>query len=144
LRKGWFIIQQVTRREATVELPFFDDSSQAPLAPESVRVEALEVQPYPDLRRLNVQLRLTPFQIPPSIDLVIKNVNLEEVASTSIIGAGSPRLALVMHLHYQQPNGKLTLVASVNYEDLGQVHEMEVEFSLEEAQFPSDEPGEDE
>jgi hypothetical protein len=127
-----------------LELPFFDDSSQAPLSPESVRVETVEVQPYPDLRRLNVQLRLTPFQISPSIDLVIKNANLEEVASTSIVGAVSPRLALVMHLRHQQPNGKHTIVASVNYEDLGQVDEMEVEFSLEEAQFPSDEPGEDE
>ena len=135
---------QVIRREATLDLPFFDDASQAPLSPESVRVESLEIQPYKDLRRLQVQLRLTPFQKPPSIDLVIQNSDLEEVASTSIIGAGSPRMALVMHLQQQQPRGKHVLIASVIYEDLGQVDQKQVEFSLEEAQVSPDEPGEDE
>lgn len=127
-----------------MDLPFFDDASQAPLSPESVRVESLEVQPYQDLRRLNVHLRLTPFQISPSIDLVIKNPDLEEIASTSIIGAGSPRMALVMHLRRQQPPGKYRLIANVFYEDLGQVDQKQVEFSLEEAQPSPEEPGEDE
>jgi hypothetical protein len=130
--QAWFIIQQVIRREATLELPFFDDASQAPVPPDSVRIESLEVQPYRDLRRLNIQIRITPFQISPSIELVINNPELEEVATTSIIGAGSPRLALVMHLRQQEPRGTYTLNASVHYDEQGKVDQKQLEFTLAE------------
>lgn len=127
-----------------MDLPFFDDASQAPVSPEAVRIESLEVDPYRDLRRLQVQVRLTPFQVPPTIDLVINSPELEEVASTSIIGVGSPRLALVMHLRQQEPRGLYTLVATVEYEEHGQVDQKQLEFSLNEAQQTSSETGEDE
>jgi hypothetical protein len=127
-----------------LDLPFFDDANQAPVPPEAVRIESLDVDPYRDLSRLQVQIRLTPFQVPPTIDLVISSPELEEVASTSIIGAGSPRMALVMHLRQRQPRGQYTLVASVEYEEHGQVDQKRLEFSLADEEPPPSETGEDE
>lgn len=127
-----------------MDLPFFDDASQAPVGPESVRIESLEVDPYRDSTRLQVQIRLTPFQIPPTIELVINNSELEEVASTSIIGAGSPRMALVMHLRQREPRGQYTLLASIEYEEHGQVDQKQLEFSLGEGSQQLSETGADE
>lgn len=134
---------QVIRREVTLDLPFFDDASQAPLPPEEVRIESLEVQPFGDGRRLKVQVHLTPFQIPPSIDLVINKQDLEEVASTSIIGAGSPRMALVMHLRLQDASGRYSLVASASYEEHGEVDRKQVDFTLPDDEGSLMSPGAD-
>jgi hypothetical protein len=53
-------------------------------------------------------------------------------------------MALVMHLRQQEPRGQYTLIASVEYEEHGQVDQKRLEFSLPENDKPSSETGADE
>ncbi len=76
--------------------------------PERVRVRSIEIDPYPDRRRLKTRLVLTPFQEPPNIDIVILDSAGEELASSSIVQPTQNVLELTLHLRRQTIDGHHT------------------------------------
>ena len=94
-----------------------------------VRVRSVDILPYPDRRRLRMQLVLTPFKEPPDIEILILDPAGEEVASSSIIQPTQNVLEPTLHLRRPSIGGQYTL--SVLIRD----RESEAEFR-EEKTFP--------
>lgn len=97
---------------------FFQDPNEIPLPPEEVRILNLSAQPYPDGRRVHVELQLTPFLKRPSGEVIVTDAQGEEVAELSIIESINPRLELTVHLPNPEPGGRYTLSAEIFYAEL--------------------------
>jgi hypothetical protein len=109
-----------------------EDPSDAPVPPEEVRVRSIELQPYPDRRRVRTVLNLTPFQSPPDIDITVRDAREQEVSSLSIIGATEPKMSLTIHLRDPETQEPLLIGIKVRYEEVGIVDQREEPLSLSE------------
>jgi hypothetical protein len=93
---------------------FFADPSEVPLPPNEVRIRALNVEPWPDGKRLRVYLEVDPFQKRPNADLTLLDQDGRELSSVSIIESMTRKMELVMHLRGATP-GSCTLQALLYY-----------------------------
>ena len=83
------------------------DPNGKPLPPEDVRILDLKVEPYPDVQRIRLLVKLTPFQKKPSGDISLTNQDGEILTTTSIIEAVTPNFELTLHLRVFQPGDYL-------------------------------------
>jgi hypothetical protein len=97
-----------------MDIPF-QDSSEIPLPPDEVRIQALSAEPYPDGRRVRITFVVTPFQKKPNAEILITNELGFQVASVNIIEAHDQKMELTMHLKEPEPEGKFTLSAVLFY-----------------------------
>ncbi len=102
-----------------------EDPSDMPRPPEEVHIRSLQVEPYPDGRRMRVSIELSPFQQAPDLSLRVLNSQGEEVADLSIIAAHQTKLGLTVHLRDPEPQGQFTFETMVLYEDLGEVNRLQ-------------------
>lgn len=93
------------------------DPSEVPVPPDEVRIRDLNVEPLPDGRRVKVNLDLTPFQQPPTLDLVVTGAGGVEAASTTIIEPFAPKMSLTLHLREPDPAGEYSLRVDLIYPD---------------------------
>jgi hypothetical protein len=94
-----------------------------------VRIQGLRAEPWSeDGRRLRIQLDVTPFLERPNIDVAITNPHGDIVSSVSIIESIDTHMAFTMHLRGEpeQWQGKMTLSASIQYPDIGEVDQESV------------------
>ena len=84
------------------------------MTPEETRINSLSAQPYPDGRRVRVNMEVTPFQKRPYIEVVLENANGDEVASTSLVEPMSWKLEFTMHIRGEL-NNPYTLHARLYY-----------------------------
>jgi hypothetical protein len=85
------------------------------LPPQDVKIVDALVEPYPDGRRVRVQMTLTPFLEPPSLEAVIQDTEGQVVATTSIIETAHPRLSITMHIRGQRLGGQYQLNIGLRY-----------------------------
>ncbi|HXF85018.1 MAG TPA: hypothetical protein VNK49_06465 [Anaerolineales bacterium] len=95
---------------------FFPEDNLQRTTPEETRITALSVAPYPDGRRLRVNIEITPFQKRPHIEVTITGADGVEVASTNIVEPLSWKLEFTMHLRGELKN-PYTLEAILYYPD---------------------------
>jgi hypothetical protein len=107
-----------------------EDPSDLPRAPNEVKIRDMQLKPYPDGRRLRVLLELTPFEQPPDLSLQVLDQAGEQVADLDIIAAHQNMLGLTVHLRGPAPKGQFSIQASVRYEELGEVHQVERKINL--------------
>jgi hypothetical protein len=108
----------------------FVDSNEAPVPPEDVRVRELKVEPYPDGKRLALDMDVTPFQEAPDIAIRIQDQDDHLIASTDVVEARDPTMRLTIHIRGSTPKGLLTAVVEVHYQEHGRVDVKEVDFDL--------------
>ena len=96
---------------------FFADPSEVPLPPNEVRIRELNVDPWPDGKRLRVYLEVDPFQRRPNADLTLLDQDGQELSSVSIIESMTRKMELVMHLR-NAASGSCTLQATLYYATL--------------------------
>ena len=108
----------------------FRDPAEAPLPPDRVSFQSVEVEPYPDAQRLLVRLSVTPFQVRPTIDLEVLDEQGVKVAASSIVEATDATMSLTLHLRHPAPDLQHTLVARLLYEEQGEVDRGEAQFSF--------------
>jgi hypothetical protein len=77
---------------------FFPQEDLQRVEPGGTRILSLEVETYPDGERVRVQIRMTPFQVRPHIEVTIIDANGDEVATASIVEPLSHKLEFTMHL----------------------------------------------
>ncbi len=106
-----------------------EDSEGAPVPPEEVRIQSVHIDPYPDGKRIRVTLELTPFQVPPDLDVIVLDKDGEESASMSIIGATTPKLIFTAHLRGDRLSSTCQLIARLSYEELGEIDRKVTTFS---------------
>jgi len=95
---------------------FFPEDNLQRMTPEETQIHSLSAQPYPDGRRLHVNIEITPFQKRPYLEVTITNADGVEVASSSIVEPMSWKLELTMHLRGELRNPH-TLEAKLFYPD---------------------------
>ena len=84
------------------------------MTPEETRISSLSAEPYPDGYRLRVNIEITPFQKRPHIEVLLRDADGEEVASTSIVEPMSWKLEFTMHIRGDL-NNPYTLEAKLFY-----------------------------
>jgi hypothetical protein len=95
---------------------FFPEDNLNRMVPEETRITSLTAEPYPDGRRLRVDIEITPFQTRPYIEVVLRDADLEEVASASVVEPMSWKLEFTLHLRGALRN-PYTLEARLFYPD---------------------------
>ncbi|MBI5351370.1 MAG: hypothetical protein HZB50_01900 [Chloroflexi bacterium] len=93
---------------------FFPEDNLTRAVPEETKINSLTAQPYPDGRRLRVNLEVTPFQQRPYIEVTLNNSNGDEVASASLVEPMSWKLEFTMHIRGELKN-PYTLHARLYY-----------------------------
>ncbi|MCZ7538671.1 MAG: hypothetical protein M5U29_01865 [Anaerolineae bacterium] len=68
------------------------------LPPDQVRIERVRAMPYPDRRRIRVEVEVTPFRERPSLEIAICNQAGEVVATASAIDLMAFRVVFTLHL----------------------------------------------
>jgi hypothetical protein len=77
------------------------NTPEEPTPPDRVLLRSVEIDPYPDRRRLKIRLELTQFQEPPDIEIVILDSAGEEVANSCIIQPTQNVMQPTIHLRRQ-------------------------------------------
>jgi hypothetical protein len=95
----------------------FTDLSEVPLPPAEVRIRDLQVEPYPDGKRLRLSLELTPFQKSPSGEVYVSDLLGNLVATASIIEAIDPKMELTLHLRSSQAQGPFNVRVEIFYSE---------------------------
>ena len=68
------------------------------MTPEETRITSLTAEPYPDGYRLRVNIEITPFQKRPHLEVLLRDANDNEIASSSIIEPMSWKIEFTMHI----------------------------------------------
>ena len=84
--------------------------------PAETRITSLTAEPYPDGYRLRVNIEMTPFQQRPHLEVVLRDAENEEIASTSIVEPLSWKIEFTMHIRGEL-NNPYTLEAKLFYPD---------------------------
>jgi len=82
--------------------------------PEETQITSLTAQPYPDGYRLRVNIEMTPFQQRPHLEVVLKDADHDEIASSSIIEPLGWKIEFTMHIRGEL-NNPYTLEARLFY-----------------------------
>lgn len=101
------------------DIHFFDDPGSAPQPRESIRVEHVALEPYPDGRRVKISLRLTPFGPAdrPNLNIAVRDEAGLEVATMSVIESLESDFALTIHLRgAETPQGDYAVEVSLFYD----------------------------
>ncbi|MDZ4764910.1 MAG: hypothetical protein SGI73_10185 [Chloroflexota bacterium] len=94
---------------------FDDENAQKP--PDQVKIELLEVVPYPDRFRLYIHLLVTPFQERPNLVLTAHDDADQIVTELNIIETMHHDMEFTMHIRNRdEPAGVYTLTAELFYE----------------------------
>ena len=99
-----------------MEIPIFPVGS-APKSRDEVRIENLEVTPYPDRFRVHIHLVVTPFLERPNLLLVAHTEGDRVVSELSVIETMHHDMEFTMHLRgLDDPAGMYTLSVDLFYE----------------------------
>ncbi len=95
---------------------FFPEDNLLRATPEETKITSLTAEPHPDGRRLRVHIEMTPFQKRPHLEVLLRNADGDEVASTSIVEPMIWKIEFVMHLRGELRN-PYSLEAKLYYPD---------------------------
>ncbi|MDH5508120.1 MAG: hypothetical protein OEZ02_12935 [Anaerolineae bacterium] len=97
---------------------FFTDPNDIPLPPEEIRVRSLEARPWPDGRRVEVRMAITPFKERPNLEVQIVNQTGDDVATLSVVETVEAQMDFTMHIREPNPGGSYQVKMQVFYSDL--------------------------
>jgi hypothetical protein len=95
---------------------FFPEDHLDRMTPEETRITSLSAEPYPDGRRLHVNIEMTPFQKRPHLEITLNNGEGEEIASASVVEPLTWKIEFTMHLRGELRN-PYSLEATLFYPD---------------------------
>ncbi|HSO11299.1 MAG TPA: hypothetical protein VLT51_02910 [Anaerolineales bacterium] len=95
---------------------FFPEDNLDRATPEETDITSLSAEPYPDGRRLHVNIEMTPFQKRPHLEVVLYNGAGEEVATASVVEPMNWKIEFTMHIRGELKN-PYSLEAKLFYPD---------------------------
>lgn len=98
-----------------MDIKFFDDPLESPRPREDVRIRQIGLFVYPDLRRMQFGVELTPFLERPSLEVIIHNGGGSPAGSLHVIETLTPNFSLTMHLRDQETTNPYELTTVVYY-----------------------------
>ena len=102
---------------------FLTDPDVERLPPADTRLLDLRAKPYPDGKRLRINLELSPFQQKPYIELTLTDSTGEVVATTTVVEPDAWRLDLTLHIRKPVPStgADYKLAVILSFPDLGEI-----------------------
>jgi len=95
----------------------FVDPNQVPQPKHKIRIIGLEAIPYPDRRRVWVEVKVTPFQERPNLLLVLKNADGFIINELSVIETMHANMEFTIHIRTtNDPAGEYELGVELFYE----------------------------
>jgi hypothetical protein len=112
---------------------FLFDNDQVPQPRKKIKITSLTAEPYPDGARVKTEVRITPFQDRPNLELYAKKVDGPIVAEMSVIETMTPNLDFTMHIRgIDELAGDYILRAELYYEErTDPQHTVEITFRIE-------------
>lgn len=99
-----------------MEIPLFP-SDKVPQPREKIRIEGLDITPYPDRFRVHIRVQVTPFQDRPNLILVAHDERDQIVSELNIIETMHYDMEFTLHIrNVADPAGTYTLTADLFYE----------------------------
>jgi len=95
---------------------FFPEDNLDRATPEETRITSLSAEPYPDGRRLHVNIEMTPFQKRPHLEITLNNGDGDEIASVSVVEPLTWKIEFTMHIRGELKN-PYSLDAKLFYPD---------------------------
>ncbi|MBN1679903.1 MAG: hypothetical protein JW966_06395 [Anaerolineae bacterium] len=87
---------------------------------DQVKIERVEATPYPDGRRVNVIVEVTPFRERPNLEITITDSSEKTAAVTSVIEAMTFTMAFTLHLRgAADASGQYRLGVALYYDTPG-------------------------
>lgn len=122
------------------DIPIFDIGDATPLPQDEVKIDLLEVTPYPDRFRIFIHVRVTPFMERPNLLLTARDEHDHIVSELSIIETMHFDMEFTMHLRgITEPAGLYTLTAELFYESRNPPQDETVEaFEIPDAEETAD------
>jgi hypothetical protein len=99
------------------------------MPPESVSIRKLQAIPLPDMKRVTVEMELSPFVEHPNLDISILSPEGEAVANMFVVEARDQVMALTLHLRQPEPEALYTARLAVLREE-ETLDQHEVTFNL--------------
>lgn len=120
-----------------MDIPFFPNDV-VPRPKDEIRIEELEVVPYPDRVRVFIHVKVTPFQERPNLLLVAHDAEDRAVSELNVIETMHFDMEFTMHLRnvqYPDPAGVYTLTVDLFYETRNPPQDRRIEsFTIPEAE----------
>ncbi len=99
-----------------MDIPLFP-SDKIPQPREKIRIEQLDVTPYPDRFRVHIHIQVTAFLERPNLILVAHDEHDQIVSELNVIETMHHDMEFTMHLrNIAEPAGTYTLTADLFYE----------------------------
>jgi len=98
-----------------------------------MRFRSVRVEPYPDGRRVQVLLEVTPFRVRPNIDIRLLDPAGEVAASAHVVEASEPKMRLTLHVPRRPDGGIYTARLTLGYPDQEPMDLAEAPFELSSA-----------
>jgi len=103
------------------------------MPPESVSIRKLRAIPLPDMKRVTVEMELSPFVEHPNLDISILSPQGEVVANMFVIEAREQVMTLTLHLRQPEPEALYTArLAVLREEEILDQHEVTFNLHMEE------------
>lgn len=84
---------------------------------DQVKIEKIEIHPYPDRRRVFVHIVVTPFETRPNLLMTARDEDDRIVSEMSVIETMHHDMEFTMHLRgVDEPEGLYTLTTTLYYE----------------------------
>jgi hypothetical protein len=99
------------------------------MPPESVSIRKLRAIPLPDMKRVTVEMELSPFVEHPNLDISILSPEGEVVANMFVVEAREQVMTLTLHLRQPEPEALYTARLTVLREE-ETLDQHEVTFNL--------------
>lgn len=114
---------------------FFPDDLAPRQPPEETHITSLRAEPYPDGRRVRVNLEITPFQTRPHVDVTLLDTDDNEVATASLVEPMNWQLEFTLHIRGKADTlGRYRLEARLYYPDGPSAEPVNIEFPISSAE----------
>lgn len=99
-----------------MDIQFFNPD-QVPQPKHKVRIETLEINPYPDRFRVHLHIKVTPFQERPNLVIAARDAQERIVSELTIIETMHADMEFTLHLrNLTEPTGTYTLTVELFFE----------------------------
>lgn len=118
-----------------MDINLITDPELAPRPREEIEITSFHAEPYPDGRRLRLDIQMTPFAPAdrPSLEITAVDGSGRIISSLSVIDSMQRRLSLTMH--FKQPElaaGAIAVIAQLYFDPQSIQHQVQASVHLSE------------
>ncbi|QPC81127.1 hypothetical protein G4Y79_15600 [Phototrophicus methaneseepsis] len=100
-----------------MDINIFDDPNQVPKPKSEIRIEKVDVTPYPDRYRVYAEIHVTPFRERPNLLIVMRDSQQKIINELNVIETMHAQMEFTLHIrNVDDPAGDYQLDVELFYE----------------------------